>query len=782
MNLVIVESPAKCKKIKEFLGKDYIVESSFGHFRDLEKKKLGIDIENNFTPTYDIIPDKKKTITHLKSYFKKCKTLYLAADNDREGEAIAWHLNTVLNKGKNTSKRILFNEITKTAIRAAVDNPGSINDNMFYAQQARRIIDRLVGFLISPCLWKNVQSSYKEGQGLSAGRVQSVVNKLIIEREDNINNFEKKTYFNLVGNCNFKGNIIPIKYSKPKTLDNADKLLEIFELTKIEQFVVTDLKNKKKKESAKPPFTTSTLQQEAHNKLNMSSKQTMLVAQKLYESGHITYMRTDSTIISNDAQEEIKKEIIKLYGEKYYKKNTFKTKTKNAQEAHECCRVTNLDLHRLPDNFNHDEKRLYELIWKRTISSQMAQMIKDVLDVIINLDKYIFNSTYEKIDFDGYTIVYNTKKDAKNTALLELKINSILNFEDFTAEQKFTTPEPRFNDSMLVKKLEELGIGRPSTYANMVNSVLDKNYAIIKDNLGIETEVTNYYLKKDRDYTTKNDINMYGSDKGKINPTQIGIIVNDYLSKYFDQLINYEFTAQMENDLDKVSSGDCVWQSIVELTYNKIKISINNSPKTVIKNEYTRVLGVNPNNNKTLSVYIGQYGPVLKEENNSPGCKHRFISLKDELLDDITLEQAVGMLSYPRIIGTYNNIDILLDKGRYGLYIKYNSKNYSYKITDETNIDIDSLTTFIDIKSETQNKYGEFKKVNAKIKIMKGQYGPYINYDNKTNYKITIDKAFSEEEIDDYLKNLTVKECNDIISEQKSKPKKYIKKDKKDKK
>lgn len=780
MNLVIVESPAKCKKIKEFLGKDYIVESSFGHFRDLEKKKLGIDIENNFTPTYDIIPDKKKTITHLKSCFKKCKTLYLAADNDREGEAIAWHLNTVLNKGKNTSKRILFNEITKTAIRAAVDNPGSINDNMFYAQQARRIIDRLVGFLISPCLWKNVQSSYKEGQGLSAGRVQSVVNKLIIEREDNINNFEKKTYFNLVGNCNFKGNIIPIKYSKPKTLDTADKFLEIFELTKIEQFVVTDLKNKKKKESSKPPFTTSTLQQEAHNKLNMSSKQTMSVAQKLYESGHITYMRTDSTIISNDAQEEIKKEIIKLYGEKYYKENIFKTKTKNAQEAHECCRATKIDLHRLPDNFNHDEKRLYELIWKRTISSQMAQMIKDVLDVIINLDKYIFNSTYEKIDFDGYTIVYNTKKDAKNTALLELKINSILDFEDFTAEQKFTTPEPRFNDSMLVKKLEELGIGRPSTYANMVNSVLDKNYAIIKDNLGIETEVINYYLKKDTDYTTKNDINMYGSDKGKINPTQIGIIVNDYLTKYFDQLINYEFTAQMEDDLDKVSSGGCVWQSIVELTYNKIKISINNSPKTVIKNDYTRVLGVNPNNSKTLSVYIGQYGPVLKEENNSPGCKHRFISLKDELLDDITLEQAVGMLSYPRIIGTHNNIDILLDKGRYGVYIKYNNKNYSYKITDETNIDIDSLTTFIDIKSETQNKYGEFKKVNAKIKIMKGQYGPYINYDNKTNFKITIDKAFSEEQIDDYLKNLTVKECNDIISEQKSKPKKkYIKKDKK---
>ena len=780
MNLVIVESPAKCKKIQGFLGKDFIVKSSFGHFRDLKKKELGIDIENNFTPTYDIIPDKKKIISELKSSFKKCKILYLAADNDREGEAIAWHLNTVLNGGKNTSKRILFNEITKNALQSAVATPGVINNDMFYAQQARRVIDRLVGFLISPCLWKNVQSSYKEGQGLSAGRVQSVVNKLIIERENTINKFENKSYYNLSGNCDYKTNNIPIKYSKSKELDISEKVVEIFDTTKKAEFIVSDIKNKKKKESAKPPFTTSTLQQEAHNKLNMSSKQTMLVAQKLYEAGHITYMRTDSTIISNDALEEIKKEIIKLYGEKYYKKNTFKTKTKNAQEAHECCRVTKIDLHTLPENSNNDEKRLYELIWKRTISSQMAQMIKDVLEVIINLDKYIFNSTYEKIDFDGYSIVYNTKKDAKNTALLELQVGSVLDFIDFTADQKFTTPEPRFNDSMLVKKLEELGIGRPSTYANMVNSVLDKNYAIIKDNPGVETEIINYYLKKDSDYTTKKDTIMYGSDKAKINPTQIGIIVNDYLTKYFDQLINYEFTAQMESDLDKVSSGECVWQSIVQLTYDKIKFSINNSPKTVIKNDYSRVLGINPNNNKTLSVYIGQYGPVLKEENNSPGCKHRFISLKNELLDDITLDEAVNMLSYPKIIGNYNNIDILLDKGRYGLYIKYNNKNYSYKITDENNIDVDSLITFIDIKSDTQNKYGEFKKVNAKIKIMKGQYGPYINYDNKTNYKIPIDKSLTDEEIDKFLKNLTVSDCNELITEQKSKPKKkYVKKDKK---
>ena len=518
MNLVIVESPAKCKKIQGFLGKDFIVKSSYGHFRDLKKKTLGIDIENNFTPTYDIIPDKKNVISELKSNYKKCKTLYLAADNDREGEAIAWHLNEVLNKGKNTSKRILFNEITKTALQNAVANPGEININMFYAQQARRVIDRLVGFLISPCLWKNVQSSYKKGEGLSAGRVQSVVNKLIIERENTIRKFDKKTYFNLSGNLDFKENNIPIKYSKPKDLTTPEKIKEIFNLVDTNDFIVKDLKNKKKKESAKPPFTTSTLQQEAHNKLSMSSKQTMLVAQKLYENGHITYMRTDSIIIAKDALAEIKDEIHKLYGEKYYKNNTFKTKTKNAQEAHEACRVTKIDVHSLPENCPNDERRLYELIWKRTISSQMAQMIKDVLDVTINLDKYIFNTTYEKVDFDGYMIVYNIKNDAKNKALLELKVGSILEFIDFTGEQKFTTPEPRFNDSSLVKKLEDLGIGRPSTYANMVNSVLDKNYAVIKDNPGVDTEVLHYYLKKNEDLEEKINIIQYGSIKEKSIP------------------------------------------------------------------------------------------------------------------------------------------------------------------------------------------------------------------------------------------------------------------------
>ena len=769
MNLVIVESPAKCKKIQGFLGKDFIVKSSYGHFRDLKKKTLGVDITDNFTPTYDIIPDKKNVINELKTSFKKCKTLYLAADNDREGEAIAWHLNEVLNKGKNTSKRILFNEITKTALQNAVANPSEININMFYAQQARRIIDRLVGFLISPCLWKNVQSSYKKGEGLSAGRVQSVVNKLIIERENSINKFEKKTYFNINGNLDYKQNNIPIKYSKPKELDSPEKVKSIFDLVDTHDFIVKDLKSKKKKESAKSPFTTSSLQQEAHNKLNMSSKQTMLVAQKLYENGHITYMRTDSIIIAKEALEEIKEEIHKLYGKKYYKNNTFKTKTKNAQEAHECCRVTKINIHTLPESSPDDERRLYELIWKRTIASQMVQMVKDVLDVSIHLDTYVFNSIYEKVDFEGFMIVYNIKNDAKNQALLELKIDTVLDFIDLTAEQKFTSPEPRFNDSSLVKKLEDLGIGRPSTYANMVNSVLDKNYAVIKDNPGIDTEVLHYYLKKNEPLEEKTNIIQYGSDKAKINPTQIGIIVNDYLTKYFDQLINYEFTASMELDLDKVSLGTHVWQDIVKLTYDKIKYSIDNSPKNVIKENYSRILGNNPINNRQIDVYIGQYGPVLREQNADSKIKPRFISIKDYNLDDFTLEMALKLLKYPYTIGTFEDKDIILDKGRFGLYIKYDSKNFSYKIEDESHIDLESIIEFIKIKSSTTNSNGVIKKLNDKITIMNGQYGPYIRYDNKTNYKIIIDKKMTEEEKNKYLEKLNITQCKTIISESKTK-------------
>ena len=766
--LVIVESPAKCKKIQSYLGSDYIVKSSYGHFRDLEKKKLGVDIDNNFKPNYVLLDDKKKVVNELKTTFKKCDRLILAADQDREGEAIAWHLNEVLNKGKDTSERIVFNEITKSALVNAVNNPIKININMFYAQQARRVIDRIVGFLISPMLWKNIQSSYKKGQGLSAGRVQSVVNKLIIERENKINSFEKKSYFNLTGNLEFNGNNIPIKYNKTKELDNyEDKVKPIYDLTKTEKFVVTNIKNKEKKENAKAPYITSTLQQEAHSKLNMNSKQTMMIAQKLYENGLITYMRTDSIIISEDALKEIKEEVLKNYGEKYYKKNVFKSKTKNAQEAHECCRVTDIKLKNInKEKYSHDEYRLYDLIWKKTISSQMSPMIKDVLDVSINLSDYMFNSTYEKVKFDGYMKVYNVNKESKNDSLLELNNKSVLKFVDFSAEQKFTTPETRYNDSSLVKKLEELGIGRPSTFSNMVNSVLDKNYAVIKDNPGIDIDICNHYLKGTK-YSCKEDIIKYGSDKSKITPTQIGIIINEYLDKYFNQIINYDFTALMETQLDKVSSGEENWCSIVTDCYNKIKVSIDNSPKKIVKDDYSNVLGLNPTNDKYISVYIGQYGPVIKEYSDNSSIKPRFISIKDIDIKTITLEKAIELLKYPYKIGEYENKDIMIDNGRYGLYVKHNNKNYSVPNLDENEIDCNEIINII--KEKMKSNTGVIKKINDKISVFNGPYGYYLKYNNKTNYKIQFDSNFNDEEKSDYIEKLTLKDCNIIIEKEKSK-------------
>lgn len=769
MNLVIVESPAKCSKIQNYLGKDYIVKSSYGHFRDLKKKELGIDLNDNFKPNYQLMDDKKRVVSDLKSSYKKAQNLILAADNDREGEAIAWHLNEVLNNGKSDSKRIVFNEITKTALQNAINNPTVININMFNAQQARRIIDRLVGFLISPMLWKNVQSSYKKGQGLSAGRVQSVVNKLIIERENSINNFKRKDYYNLIGNLDYKDNNIPIKYCKVKDLTDFDKKVKpIFDLVETHDFIVSDIKSKTKKENAKAPFITSTLQQEAHNKLNMNSKKTMLIAQRLYENGLITYMRTDSINISEDAHKLIKDEVLKLYGKDYYKKNVFKTKTKNAQEAHECCRVTDICLHKLDSNkYESDLVRLYDLIWKRTISSQMSSMIKDVLDVEIKLENYVFNSSCEKVSFDGYMIVYNLNKSIKNDSLNLLKKNEKLNFKDFSAEQKFTSPEARFNDSSLVKKLEDLGIGRPSTFSNMVNSVLDKNYAVIKDNPGEDIEIVNHYLKG-KEYTFKKDISKYGNDKGKINPTQIGIIVNEYLDKTFNQIINYDFTALMENQLDLISSGEYQWQTVVEDCYNKIKLAINNSPKKTIKDDYNTILGINPNNNKTISIYIGQYGPVLKELGHESNEKPKFKSIKDYDMKTIDLEKAIKLLKYPYKIGEYNDNDIILDSGKYGLYLKYNKQNYSYPDLNENDLDISNIIEYIKNKN---NSSKVLNQINEKTMILNGPYGPYIKSNNK-NYKIYFDRNFTEEDKMEYISKLTIKDCNLIIKNQKQKQKK----------
>lgn len=753
MKLVVVESPAKCQKIKSYLGKDFIVVASFGHFRDLDKKNMGIDINNNYAPNYIILQDKKKTVTDLKAAFKKCNKLIIASDGDAEGEAIGWHLNEVLNKGKEDHERIVFNEITKTAIINAVENPSKININRFHSQQARRVLDRIIGFKITPCLWKNIQANYKKGESLSAGRVQSVVNRIIIERENEIKKFEKKEYFNINGNLDYKGNNIEIKYDKK--VNKKEDIYKIFETTKKNDFIITKIEKKEKKEKAKAPFITSSLQQEAHNKLGMNSKRTMLIAQRLYEGGLITYMRTDSINISKDALKDIEKEIVKCYGKKYFSNNTFKTKTKNAQEAHECCRVTNIELHDLNNDYDNDMKRLYGLIWKRTISSQMSDCKKEILEIKISLDIYIFIATNERILFDGFQKVYNII-DKNSKVLQELKEKTKLIFKDLKSEAKFTKAEPRYNDASLVQKLEKLGIGRPSTYANMVSSIIDKNYAVIKDCEGINVEVENHTIKKDEDIKIKKEIMQYGADKKKICPTETGIMINDYLLKYFEEIINYSFTANMELELDKIENQGVHWNEIVDVIYKKLLIFINNTPNSnIIHDSNKKQLGINPNTNLMLEIYVGKYGLCVHEIAKTG--KGRFVGIKDSKLEDVTLDKAIELFKYPYVLFNYQNKDVFLNKGQYGLYIKYDNKNYSIENLNEEEIDLDKIKNVI----KNQKNYGMVKKITSKIELYKGQYGYYLKY-NKKNYAVKKGKK-TEEEFNRYIEDINEEECMKII-------------------
>jgi len=759
MKLVVVESPAKCQKIQSYLGKDFIVKASFGHFRDLDKKNMGIDVNNNYVPNYIILQDKKKTVNELKAAFKKCDKLIIASDGDAEGEAIGWHLNQVLNKGKDNHERIIFNEITKTAIINAVESPIKIDINRFHAQQARRVLDRIIGFKITPCLWKNIQANYKKGESLSAGRVQSVVNRIIIERENEIKKFEKKEYFNISGNLDYKGNNIEIKYEKK--VNKKEDINKIFELTKTKDFIITKIEKKEKKEKAKAPFITSSLQQEAHNKLGMNSKKTMLIAQRLYEGGLITYMRTDSINISKDALKDIEKEIVKCYGKKYFSNNTFKTKTKNAQEAHECCRVTNIELHDLNNDYDNDMKRLYSLIWKRTISSQMSDCKKEILEIKINLDKYIFVAINERILFDGFQKVYNIV-DKNSKILQELKEKIKLDFKDLKSEAKFTKSEARYNDASLVQKLEKLGIGRPSTYANMVTSIIDKNYAVIKDCDGIDIEVENISIKKGKDIKIKKEIIKYGNDKKKICPTETGIMINDYLLKYFEKIINYDFTANMELELDRIEQGEIEWNMIVDNIYKQLLLYINNTPKSnIIHDSNKKQLGINPNTNLMIEIYVGKYGLCIHEIAETG--KGRFIGIKDSKLEDITLDKAIELFKYPYILFNYENKEVYLNKGQYGLYIKYDNKNYSVKDLDENNIDLDNIKKIL-INNKNN---GLITKVNKDIEIHNGTYGYYIKY-KKKNYAIRKGKK-NEEEYNRYIEEITEEECLKIINSKKGK-------------
>ena len=651
-NLVIVESPAKINKLQSFLGSDYIVMASYGHFRDLDPYKLSVDLENNFEPEYIITSEKKekkekKEKTHKKKnvvkewkyQMKNCDTVYLASDFDREGEAIAWHIKEVLKLKENNSKRIVFTEITKSAILKAVKNPTTIDINMFYAQQARRVLDRIIGYLVSPILWKQIQSSYKENNSLSAGRVQSVLVKLVLEREKEIKDFESSNYFKIGGSFKYKKSTLQADLNNEKDFKTSKKVRKFLEECSQSEFFIDEIKTRKTKRQPPLPFITSSLQQEASSKLGINPKETMSIAQKLYEKGYITYMRTDSLALAEEALQNIKDKVIKEFGEEFYQLNDNKTKVKKSkkkkekeddkktQDAHEACRPTKFNKNTLTDDesISYRENRLYKLIWNRTVMSQMKPAECDITTIKIKMkngskvNKYYFVSKKELITFLGYLKVLEFQKDEQNNdseeVIDDIKVvkGDSLTYNNITALEKVTKPpQGRYNEASLIKKLDELGIGRPSTYATMISNVQDRSYVEKKTLKGTEKEMIKFILK-DEIVEEKEKVKV-GGEKDKLFPTDLGEIVLKFLQEHFADILDYKFTAHVENQLDEVAKGVISWQDVIDETYQKIKPKLEefNTTLSLEKDKYTRVLGKDPETNGEISTYIGKYGPLVQ--------------------------------------------------------------------------------------------------------------------------------------------------------------------------
>lgn len=765
-NLVIVESPAKARTIEKFLGKNYLVKSSFGHIRDLSKKNLGIDIKNRFKPEYIVSSDKKKVVEELKSLAEGAETVWLASDEDREGEAIAWHLYEVLKLQQNKTKRIVFHEITKDAIEKAIKTPRFINVDLVNAQQARRVLDRLVGFELSPLLWKKIKPA------LSAGRVQSVTVKLIVEREREISKFIASSAFRIDGifNVNDKsGKNFILKTYLDRKLKDPGSVHNLLKSLIGADFSVESISKKPGKKSPAAPFTTSTLQQEASRKLGFSVAQTMTVAQKLYEAGKITYMRTDSVNLSESALSASAGQILKQFGKNYLKTRSFKTKTKGAQEAHEAIRPTYMD-HSSASGSNA-EKRLYELIWKRTIASQMAdaELEKTIIKIKNSKTSDIFIASGEVIRFDGFLKVYLESTDDENDEerkdiLPPLKEEDNLEMKSITATEKFTIPPPRYTEASLVKKLEELGIGRPSTYAPTISTIQNREYVVKEDRPGLPRTFKIINLNgstlKESEKTE-----IHGVEKNKLFPTDIGIIVNDFLEQYFSEIMNYNFTASVEEEFDKIADGKVQWTEMIDRFYNKFHTTISETEQVSEKARGERLLGTDPDSGKPVSVKIGRYGPVVQIGSAGEPEKPRFASLlKGQSIESITLEDALQLFRLPRSVGEYDGEEIVAGVGRFGPYLRYKSKFYSIPRTDNPlDIKADRAVEIILEKLEKEkNRLIKSFDGNPPIEILNGRYGPYIKKGDK-NYRIP--KGIKPGE-------LTAVACKEIILENEKKSKK----------
>ena len=731
-NLVIVESPAKAKTIEKFLGKEYTVKSSFGHIRDLSKKELGIDISNNFEPHYEIPADKKKVVGELDKLAKSAKTVWLASDEDREGEAIAWHLAQVLGLDPKTTKRIVFHEITKNAILHAVENPRSINMDLVNAQQARRVLDRLVGFELSPVLWRKVKPS------LSAGRVQSVAVRLIVEREREIIAFESKDYYRVVADfeiagANGKSGAFRAELNKRfATEQEAEAFLG---KCKDARFTVLNVEQKPSKKNPPAPFTTSTLQQEAGRKLGMSVSQTMAVAQRLYEAGYITYMRTDSVNLSNQALAAAKEEITVLFGAEYSEVRNFKTKSKGAQEAHEAIRPSYMN-HRTIEG-GPQEKRLYELIWKRTVASQMAsaQTERTVVDIAVSGAAEQFVATGEVVKFDGFLRLYSESVEdetgeGEEALLPPMKKGDEPTAQTITALQRFTQSPPRYSEASLVKRLEELGIGRPSTYAPTISTIITRGYVIKESRDGEKRGYTQLTLSKGK-IARKTLTETVGKEKNKLSPTDIGMIVTDFLDAQFAAVMDYNFTASVEKEFDEIAMGEKSWPEMIRSFYDEFHSKVDEALESKpVKSSQMHELGIDPKSGKPVFVKIGRFGPVAQiggAEGDEE--KPRFASLKKgQLIATITLDEALALFDLPRKLGEFEDKEVVIGVGRFGPYARHDGKFVSLAKTDDPyTIELPRAIELIEQKRIKDKRMKEPIKTFAEepgLQVLNGRYGP----------------------------------------------------------
>lgn len=736
-NLVIVESPAKAKTIEKFLGKDFTVRSCYGHIRDLAKGDDAIDIKNNFQPHYEISEDKKAVVSELKKLSKEAEMVWLASDEDREGEAISWHLSEALGLDAKKTKRIVFHEITKPAILRAVDNPRNIDKHLVDAQQARRVLDRLVGFELSPVLWRKVKPS------LSAGRVQSVAVRLIVDREREINSFNVTSAYKIVAKFNVGGKTMEGELGKRfATEAEAQAFLE---KCKGADFTIKNLEVKPAEKSPAPPFTTSTLQQEASRKLGYGVTTTMSIAQKLYEHGFITYMRTDSVNLSELAITNAKETITQNYGGNYSNPRRYTTKNDSAQEAHEAIRPTYFENNEVEGT--PQEKRLYDLIWKRAIASQMskAQLERTIATIAISTLPDVLVASGEVLKFDGFLKVYlestDEDGDEENSKMLPpLKVGENLLLNEIEATQRYTKASARYTEASLVKKLEELGIGRPSTYAPTIGTVQKRGYVIKEDRDGKERNFTVLTLAKN-EISKEVKTEKYGTEKSKLFPSDIGMVVTDFLSKHFENIMDYNFTASVEEEFDKIARGQLVWNKMIAKFYSPFHSEVTKTNETAERQNAERLLGVDPVTGKNVSVRVGRYGPFAQIGENATDEnpeKPRYASLRSgQLTETITLEEALELFKLPRIVGQYEDKDIKASIGKFGPYLIHDSKFVSIPKTDDVfSIDLDRAIVLIDEKRIVEaNKLVKVFPEDENLKVLNGRWGIYLAY-GKDNYKL----------------------------------------------